>query len=282
MNGFVIAAVLCAALMHAGWNVLLKRHAGQAAGGVPTMAIVAGSGLLCAAGLPFVAAPDAASWPFIGASALVQTVYYRLLAATYRDGDLSHAYPLMRGCAPPLVALAGLLLGEHLRPGQWLALGLVCGGVFAIFLDAQRVARAARRTTLLALATACVIATYTLIDGAGVRRSGTAASYTMWLFALTALALVAQATAVERRALLDAARRQPGLLLGGGALSAGSYGIALWAMTLAPVALVAALRETSILFAAAIAALVLRERIGRARLLAVVLIACGAAAMRLA
>ncbi|MFC5481128.1 EamA family transporter [Massilia suwonensis] len=282
MNGFVIAAVLCAALMHALWNVLLKRHA---ASGVPTMAIVAGSGLLCAAGLPFVAAPAPASWPFIAASALAQTVYYRLLAATYRDGDLSHAYPLMRGCAPPLVALAGLVMGEHLRPGQWLALGLVCGGVLAIFLDARRQARADRlttsRTTLLALATACVIALYTLIDGVGVRRSGAAAGYTMWLFALTALALVAQGTAQERRALLDAALRRPGLLLGGGALSAASYGIALWAMTLAPVALVAALRETSILFAAAIAALVLRERIGRARLLAVVLIACGAAAMRL-
>lgn len=279
MNGFVIAAVLCAALMHAGWNVLLKRHA---ASGVPTMAIVAGSGLLCAACLPFVAAPAAASWPFIAASALVQTCYYRLLAATYRDGDLSHAYPLMRGCAPPIVALAGLVLGEQLRPGQWLALALVCGGVLAIFLDAQRQARAARRTTLLALATACVIASYTLIDGAGVRRSGAPAAYTMWLFVVTALALVAQGASSERRALLDAARRRPGLLLGGGALSAGSYGIALWAMTLAPVALVAALRETSILFAAAIAALVLRERIGRARLLAVVLIACGAVAMRLA
>jgi drug/metabolite transporter (DMT)-like permease len=278
MNGFVIAAVLCAALMHAAWNVLLKRHD---ATGVPTMAIVAGSGLLCAAGLPFVSAPDAASWPFIAASALAQTLYYRLLAATYRDGELSHAYPLMRGCAPPLVALAGLAMGEQLRPGQWLALGLVCGGVLAVFLDAQRSARAARRTTLLALATACVIALYTLVDGAGVRRSNAPAGYTMWIFVATALLLVAQGARAERRALLDAARHSPGLLLGGGALSAASYGIALWAMTQAPVALVAALRETSILFAAAIAALVLRERIGRARLLAIALIACGAAAMRL-
>jgi drug/metabolite transporter (DMT)-like permease len=236
----------------------------------------------CALGLPFVAAPAPGSWPFIAASALVQTLYYKLLIETYRGGDLSHAYPLMRGCAPPLVALAGMLMGERLGGAQWLALGLVCGGVLGIFVDASRAAPAARRTTLLALATACVIATYTLIDGAGVRRSGAPAGYTMWIFVATACVLVALEGRGDRRTLLAAARRQPLVLLGGGAMSAASYGIALWAMTRAPVALVAALRETSILFATAIAALVLRERVSRGRLLAVALIACGAAAMRLA
>jgi drug/metabolite transporter (DMT)-like permease len=254
--------------------------------------VVAGSGLLCALGLPFVAAPAPASWPFIAASALVQTLYYRLLGATYRGGDLSHAYPLIRGCAPPIVALAGMLVGERLGGAQWLALGLVCGGVLGIFLDARRAAPSARRTTahhttvhhttLLALATACVIASYTLIDGAGVRRSGAAAGYTMWLFVVTATVLVALEGRRQGRALLALARRQPLLPLGGGAMSAASYGIALWDMTQAPVALVAALRETSILFATAIAALLLRERVSRGRLLAVAFIACGAAMMRLA
>ena len=285
MGTSVIAAVLCAALMHAGWNILVKRHARTGSSGastVPTVLVVAGSGLLCALGLPFVTAPAPASWPFIAASALVQTVYYRLLTETYRGGDLSHAYPLMRGCAPPIVALAGMLMGEGLGGAQWLALGLVCGGVLGIFVDAARVAPAARRTTLLALATACVIATYTLIDGMGVRRSGAPTGYTMWLFVATACVLTALEGPGERRTLLAAARRQPLILLGGGAMSAASYGIALWAMTRAPVALVAALRETSILFATAIAALLLRERVSRTRLLAVALIACGAATMRLA
>jgi drug/metabolite transporter (DMT)-like permease len=288
MSTSVIAAVLCAALMHAGWNILVKLHARIGASGVsgvsaaPTVLVVAGSGLLCAAALPFVASPAPASWPFIAASALVQALYYKLLIETYRNGDLSHAYPLMRGCAPPLVALAGMLMGERLGGAQWLALGLVCGGVLGIFADASRAAPAARRTTLLALATACVIATYTLIDGAGVRRSGAPAGYTMWIFVATAVVLAALEGRGERRALLAAARRQPLILLGGGAMSAASYGIALWAMTQAPVALVAALRETSILFATAIAVLVLRERVSCGRLLAVALIACGAAAMRLA
>ena len=273
----MIAAVLVAALMHAGWNTLVKARAGT---GAPTVLVVAGSALLCACCLPFVAAPAPASWPFIAVSALVQTGYYALLIETYRTGELSHAYPLMRGCAPLMVALLGPLMGERLGAGQWLAVGLICGGVLVIFFDAAG-RGAARRTTLLALATACVIACYTLIDGAGVRRSGAPAAYTMWLFVLTGLAVVALGWRTHGAGLLPFARQRPLILLGGGAMSAGSYGIALWAMTQAPVALVAALRETSILFATAIAALVLRERISRTRLLAVGLIAGGACAMRL-
>ena len=278
MSASVIAAVLVAALMHAGWNTLVKARAGT---GAPTVLVVAGSALLCACCLPFVAAPAPASWPFIAVSALVQTGYYALLIETYRTGELSHAYPLMRGCAPLIVALLGPLMGERLGAGQWLAVGLICGGVLVIFVDAAG-RGAARRTTLLALATACVIACYTMIDGAGVRRSGAPAAYTMWLFVLTGLAVVALGWRTHGPALLPFARRHPWTLLGGGAMSAGSYGIALWAMTQAPVALVAALRETSILFATAIATLVLGERISRTRLLAVGLIAGGACAMRLA
>lgn len=278
MTGSVIAAVLCAALLHASWNTMVKLHGGS---GAPMVLVATSTGLLCALGLPFVAMPAPASWPFIAASVVVQTVYYALLAETYRSGELSHAYPLMRGCAPLIVALAAPLLGETLGPWQWLAVGLVCGGVLLSYLDAVRRGGAARRTTLLALATACVIACFTLIDGTGVRRSGAPAGYTMWIFALTAIAVLAPAWRGQRAVLLPFARRHPLMLLGAGLASLGSYGIALWAMTQAPVALVAALRETSILFATVIAALVLRERVGLVRLLAAGLIAGGACAMRL-
>jgi uncharacterized membrane protein len=135
---------------------------------------------------------------------------------------------------------------------------------------------------VFALLTACVIALYTLIDGAGVRRSGAPAAYTMWIFLLTGAAVTAWTAHGHGRALILAARTRPLLLPVGGVSTVASYGIALWAMTLAPVAAIAALRETSILFATAIAALFLREHIKRGRLLAVCLIACGAAAMRLA
>jgi drug/metabolite transporter (DMT)-like permease len=285
---YVIAAVLGAALLHATWNALVKARG--SGGGTPadplpaTVLVVLGGALASALLLPFMAAPSAGSWPFIAASSATQCAYYLLLIEAYRSGDMSHAYPLMRGSAPLLVAmLNGPLTGESLRPGQWLAMGLICGGVLAMGLAGTPHGGATqRRSTLFALLTACVIALYTMIDGAGVRRSDAPAAYTMWIFLLTGLALTAWSARGRMRELLDAARARPLLLPVGGVSTVASYGIALWAMTLAPVAAIAALRETSILFATGIAALFLRERIGRVRLLAVLLIACGAAAMRLA
>ena len=208
-------------------------------------------------------------------------VYYALLMATYRQGDVSYAYPLMRGCAPLIVAAIGVvLLGEHLAAPQWLAICLICGGVLAMAGRARGTAPGGSRTTVLALACAAAVAAYTLVDGTGVRLSHAPAGYTMWIFALTTLGVAALAGR-RWRELLPFVRQNPALP-GGGALSVGAYWVALWAMTQAPVAAVAALRETSILFATAIAALLLRERVSPRRLAGAALIACGAAAMRLA
>jgi len=276
----VLLAVLGAALLHASWNALLKRH------GEPlpaTVLVVAGAAIVAIVLLPFLPAPAPASWPFIAASSAVQTIYYLLLIATYRDGEVSHAYPLMRGVAPLLVALAnGPLTGERLSGGQWGAMLLICGGVLVQWLTARgATAQGARRTTAFALLTAGVIAAYTLIDGRGVRLSGAPAAYTLWIFLLTGAAVCLCTVRGRARTLAAFARANPLVAPLGGLATVGSYGIALWAMTRAPVAAVAALRETSILFATAIAAFILRERIGRTRLAAVALIACGAAAMRL-
>ncbi len=277
MSGAVLAAVLCAALMHAGWNAMVKAR-GEAF--LSTVAVAASAGILCALALPFLPQPAQASWPFILASSLTQVLYYALLMETYREGDISHAYPLMRGCAPLIVAVLGLpFAGERLAALQWLAIGLICGGVLTMVAGVRGTAPNARRTTLLALATASVIAAYTLIDGIGVRKSGAPAAYTLWIFLFTALGVLLLARR-RRGELLPFVRRHPVLLVGG-AMTVGSYGVALWAMTQAPVATVAALRETSILFATAIAVLVLRERVSPLRLLGAALIACGAAAMRL-
>jgi drug/metabolite transporter (DMT)-like permease len=290
----VIAAVLGAALLHATWNALVKGRNPKGGGAqadplLSTVLVVGGGALTSALLLPFMAAPAPGSWPFIAASSLTQTLYYLLLIEAYRSGDMSHAYPLMRGTAPLLVAIFnGLLLGERLSGPQWLAVCLICGGVLAMMLAARRShvrgapGASQRRATVFALATACVIATYTMIDGAGVRRSGAPAAYTMWIFLLAGAAVTAWAARTRARELLRLAGARPLLVPLGGVSTLGSYGIALWAMTLAPVAAIAALRETSILFATAIAALFLGERIGRGRLLAVALIACGAVTMRLA
>ena len=275
--GLVLIAVLGGALLHAAWNAAIKAEPDKL---LAAVAVTLGAALLGAGALLFLPAPAAASWPFIAASSMLQVLYYLLLAATYRDADISHAYPLMRGTAPVLVAILNSG-NEALHPAQLAATALVCAGGAVICLGGGGL-RSSRRTLVLALLTALVIAAYTLVDGLGVRRSGAPAAYTAWLFILAG-AGVALASRHQLRGRLAAyLTARPLLVLGGGFASAASYGVALWAMTLAPIAVVAALRETSIVFAAAIAAWVLRERVGPARVAGAVLIAGGAAVLRLA
>ncbi len=276
MPATVLLAVLCAALLHAGWNAAIKAEPDKL---LASMAVSTGAAVLGAAALAVLPLPDPASWPFILASTALHVAYYQLLSHTYRQADISLAYPLMRGSAPVLVALA-TAWAEPLHPAQGLAVALVClGAVAACFGGAGRLSR---RAVGLALLTALVIAAYTLVDGLGVRRSGAPASYTASLFLLSGIAvpLACRRQLGGRLPAYLAAR--PMLALAGGAATGGSYAIVLWAMTQAPVAVVAALRETSIVFAVAIAAWVLRERVGRARVLGALLIAGGAATLRLA
>ncbi|RZT09060.1 Uncharacterized membrane protein [Duganella sp. CF402] len=286
MDGSVVTIVLLAALLHASWNALVKAGPDKY---LTTVLVACGAGLVSLPLLPFAAMPHADSWPWLIASACCQVIYYRLLAAAYHHGDMSQAYPLMRGAAPLLVALASVpLLGEHLHWRQDVAIMLICGGVLTLTIlrgasvgaDTGSNRNARRSATFYALLNAAVIATYTMIDGVGVRKSGAPAAYAMWLFVLTAALLLLCSTS-RWRELPAYARRHAGVMLLGGVGTLASYGLALWAMTHAPVAAVAALRETSIMFAAAIAALFLRERLAPGRILAVSLIACGAILMRL-
>lgn len=278
MSATVFLVVLCGAALHASWNAIVKAGPDKL---LTTVLVAAASGIVAAAALPFLPAPARESWPFLAVSAAVQVLYFALVAGAYAATDMSRAYPLMRGAAPALVALAGAaLLGERLAPAAWAGVALISGGVFAMTFAAG--GTASRRGTVLALANAGVIASYTLIDGIGVRRSGAAVSYAMWLFLLNALPLVGWALLTRRPAFLAYAGRWWRLGLAGGVGNLGSYGLALWAMTQAPVAIVAALRETAILFGLAIAGLVLRERVGPARMAAAAVIVLGAVALRLA
>ncbi|SHM47443.1 Uncharacterized membrane protein [Duganella sacchari] len=286
MDSSVVTVVLFAALLHATWNALVKAGPDKY---LTTLLVACGAGLVSLPLLPFIATPAQDSWPWLIASACCQVIYYRLLAATYRHGDMSQAYPLMRGAAPLLVALASVpLLGERLHLSQDIAVMLICGGVLTLTIlrganagaDTAANRGARRRATSYALLNAAVIAGYTMIDAVGVRRSGAPAAYTMWLFVLTAVMLLLCSTH-RWRELPAYARTHLRVMLLGGVGTLASYGLALWAMTQAPVAAVAALRETSILFAAAIAALFLRERLAPGRILAITLIACGAIVMRL-
>lgn len=275
----VLAAVMVAALLHAAWNAALKAQPDTR---LATLAVALGAALIGALALPFVPAPDAGSWSFIAASTALHTAYYRLLGAAYRHADIGHAYPLMRGIAPVLVACAaGLLVGESLHGAQWAAIALIAAGGAALTLGARGLASGGARATALILLTATVIAAYTLVDGLGVRRSGSPIAYTAWTFVLSATVTLALSRRTGLAGVPAYLARHPVLVLVGGAATSGSYAIALWAMTQAPVAVVAALRETSIVFATAIAVFVLRERASRARLCGAGLVALGAAAMRL-
>ena len=283
MSGLVVAVVLFAALLHASWNAIVK--AGKDTF-LTTVLVSTGAALISLAVLPFVNTPAPASWPYLAASSVAQLAYYSLLAAAYKAGDMSHAYPLMRGSAPLLVALASWpLIGERLSSMQMGAVACISAGIFALYFAARTpampgIAQSAGRATAFALGNACVIASYTLIDGIGVRLSGAPAAYTMWIFVLNGAGLLLW-TALRRPAdLLAYAGTQWRLAAFGGFGTLASYGLALWAMTQAPVAAIAALRETSILFAVAIAALFLRERISPRRYLAIALIAAGAVLMR--
>ncbi|MBC3909488.1 DMT family transporter [Undibacterium umbellatum] len=281
MSTLVVLVVLFAAFLHAAWNAVIKVGNNKY---FNTVLVTSGAGAVCVVLLPFVRQPDASSWVFMLASVALQVVYFYLLAAAYRHGDMSEAYPLMRGTAPLLVALvSGTVLGEAVPVLRWLGLAMLVLGILGLSLSGERKTGAGNQALLsrgFALLNACFIAGYTVVDGIGVRKSGAPAAYTMWIFLLTALVLLALVMLRNRQTFLAYIRGKYLFGIAGGAGSVASYGLALWAMTLAPVAAIAALRETSILFATAIAAWVLHETISARRLAAIMLAVAGAVVIR--
>lgn len=275
----VTLAVLGAGFLHAGWNALLK----SAPGGdvlLDTATVVAGSMLWGLAVVPFVPLPATAAWPYMASSAVVHFGYYIALSQAYRTGDLSFAYPVMRGTAPLIVALLGIAFLREL-PTAPMALGilLISIGIMSIAFAQRR--RHPRNAAYWAFTNAAIIAAYTLVDGAGARASGNAASYVSWLLFLEGIPFVIWV--IVRRGKSAIGYLHDGAVRGlvGGACSLASYGIVLWAMTRAPVAAVAALRETSVLFAALIGSLWLKEGFGLPRLAGAVSVVLGIAALKL-
>jgi drug/metabolite transporter (DMT)-like permease len=270
----ITAAVLGAALLHASWNALVKASGDKQ---LDSFGVAVASGLIALLVLPWLPMPAPASWPWLAGSALVHILYFVFLAGAYRWGELSFAYPVMRGGGPLIVALAGAsVFGEVLGATQWAAIALISVGILALATGAHD-----RRATWFAAGNAIVIATYTLIDGKGVRASGAPVSYTLWFFAANGFVIGALGWLQRGPDLRAYARRAWPRTMLGGALALGAYGIALWAMTRAPVALVAVLRETSVIFAALIGALFLREKFTRRRLAATGAVLGGLIALRL-
>ena len=276
----MFALVLAAALLHAGWNALIRTGLDRFTSVVLLVLAQSLIGLLL---LPFFAPPSAAALPWVALSAFLHVGYNIFLIHAYAHGDLSQVYPLARGGAPLIVGVGGaLVLGESLTPTAMAAVLAIGGGVVAMALKGGATAGAIPPKVLAyAGGTAAFTAAYTLADAIGARLSGSVPGYTLLLFALDGPFILAYAFAARGRGALDGltAAWRPGLAAG--AMSLASYWIAIWAFTQAPVALVAALRETSVLFAMGIAVVALKEPAGRWRWAAAGLICTGMLLMRL-
>ena len=278
MSTTVFLAVLLAALLHAAWNAVVKGGDDKLAGMAGMAVGHAVPGLLAAAILPL---PAPESWPWIGVSVALHFGYQWFLVHAYRLGDLSQVYPLARGSAPILVALVSVtLLGATLSGLEVLAIGLVAAGIASIGL--ARVGRADPRAVGAALATGVFIAAYSLVDGVGARLSGSPVAFFGWIAALGALPFGLYAEWTRPGLVRRLPRVAPAAFFFGGWASFAAYAIVVWAFTQAPIALVTALRETSIVFALLIGAFALRERVDLARVAACFVTLAGAALMRLA
>ena len=280
MANLVFIAVLFAALCHASWNALIK-------GGLDPLSsatlILAGATVFALAAVPFVPLPAAVSWPYLGASSVIHVFYFAGLAEGYRTGDLGQVYPIARGAAPLMTAAAGtLIVGEHLGALAWGGIVALAVGVLLLSLRGGRdLARLDRRAVGFALFTAVTICIYTVVDGVGARLSGNSLSYVLWGFIGICICLVPYALWRNGRALFADLGHFWQRGLAGGALQVVSYSVALWAMTLAPIAIIASLRETSVLFGAAIAVVWLKEPLRAVRIAAAMLIVAGLVLIRL-
>ncbi len=299
MSWTVLLAVLAAALLHALWNALIKGGQDKP---VDTALVHGLAAWVCVPAAWWLGAPAPQSWPYLAASVAIHLAYYAALAAAYEHGDISLTYPVMRGLAPAGVALASAAwLGEPISPLAMLGIGAVALGVLLVGLSAPRVGAAValgsgagagsdggapqrRRALGFAVLNAAIIAAYTLMDARGVRLSGDVWRYVVWLFALDGVLYPAWVAWSRRGARWPAAcayaRQRWPKALAGGVASIAAYAVALWAMTQAPVAHVAALRETSVLFAAALGAWWLKEGFGWPRWLGAAVVVLGVAVLR--
>jgi drug/metabolite transporter (DMT)-like permease len=270
LQASVVLVVLLAAFFHAAWNAMVKSGSDHL---LSMTGLNIASGLICLPLLPFVGLPDTASWPFLGASAVFHVGYYIALSQAYRYGDFSQAYPVARGTAPVLVTLWGLLvLGESLSPIELVSLVGVLTGIMVFASRRLDQVIHDRHALVSALMTSTFIAAYTLADGVGGRLSGNVLAYMLWLCALDSAMFIAYA--VWRRGIVAVAdtRHQWRTLVPGGALSLFAYTLVVWAMTQAPIPLVSALRETSIIIAALIGAFYFKEPSGMRRIIASIII----------
>lgn len=278
MDTTIFIAVISAALLHALWNAVVK---GSKDKHLSMSAVVLGHAPFAALALLFVPAPAMESWPWLAGGIVLHFGYQLFLLNAYKIGDLTQVYPIARGTAPILVAAVSVLvLGVTLSSVELLAIAIIGIGIMSLSLVRQRDGLRNGRAATMAFTTGCFIASYSLVDGLGARQAGTAVGFYSWLTIINALmfALVMGLTrpGLLRRLPSEAA---PAFIFGGGA-SFAAYGLVIWSFTHAPIALVTALRETSIIFALLIGVVFLKERLDLIKLVSTVMTLSGAILLR--
>lgn len=290
LDPVVIGLLLAAALMHASWNALLKSDTGDR---LATFGVIMLTGSLMslplAAFLPF---PPQQAWLWLLASVIVHNFYYFFLLKAYATGDLSHTYPIARGLGPLLVAIfSGRLLGEYLRIQDGVGVALVSLGILTLaapqrLADGEPLSHALRGrhrlATIYAALTGVTIAGYLFSDGLGVRAAGPTfehkLSYIVWLNICEGPWMIVAALYLRPLSVATFLRKGPrGWWRGvvGGAIATIGYAIAIWALAAGPIAHVAAVRESSVLFGAVMGALLLGEPFGSRRIVAAAVIVAG-------
>ncbi len=269
MSLAVFALLLAAAALHAGWNALVRRDSDRDAA---TMSVAAGGVIVGIALVPFLPPIAPAAVPYVLGSSFIHLAYYTLIARAYRHGELSVAYPIMRGLAPLIVTVAAIVFVEPAAAGVLFGVAVVAAGIVSLGVEGLR--RQAHGVGA-AVTNAFVIAGYTLVDGLGARASGSPAAYVAWIFIAGGVVTVVGRLLVDRNGLVDRLVKRAPMALASGVMGYASYGIALWAMTIAPIGAVAAVRESSVLFATALGAVMLHEKFGPFRWLAATLVVAG-------
>lgn len=267
----VVAAVLTAALLHAVWNAIAHGVSDRQVG---FFLLNVATGAATLPFLPFVGLPAVGAWPFLLGSVVVHVAYNLLLLRSYQLGDFGQTYPLARGTAPLVVAVVSVtVVGQPLGVGEALGVLTISAGLVVLVLGRGSFS-ASRPAVVAALATGLSIATYTVLDGVGVRHAHDTLAYIAWLFALQG-PLIAAVVAGRRRGILADSR--PLLLAGltSGVVSLAAYGLVIWAQSRGQLATVASLREVSIVFGAVIGAVFFRERLGWIRVVGAVVVLTG-------
>lgn len=278
MDLHVGLVVLLAALLHAGWNAIIKIKGDR----LMTMAVVTlGGSILSAPILAFVTPPDPGSWPLLILTILLHTGYHLFLPVAYDHGDLGQVYPISRGSAPLLVTIGAIAFaGETLHPVALLGVICLATGVMSLTFEKGRGVVKNPRAVFYALLTSLFIASYTIVDGIAVRQSGSILGFAVWLTVGDGLLTYLVVLCWKRKATLDVTRQNWKSGFAGGAMQVGAYWMIIWALALAPLAMVSALRETSVLFAAIFSTFLLKEGFGVWRFVSTSLVTLGLIASR--